>query len=71
MSAKHLWNDTNGETEVLGEQPVEGATVHSNLSHGLELNPGLRGDRPATNRLHTSPHQRLSSYLPENTARFD
>jgi hypothetical protein len=42
-----------GENRQLGEKPVPGPLCPPQISHGLDLgsNPGLRGERPATNRL--------------------
>jgi hypothetical protein len=42
-----------GETEELGEKPVSVPLCPPQISHGLTRaqNPGLRGDRPATNHL--------------------
>jgi hypothetical protein len=41
-----------GENRQLGEKPVP-VPLCPQISHGLDLgsNPGLRGERPATNRL--------------------
>jgi hypothetical protein len=40
------------KTEVLGEKPVPVPLCPSQYPHtGLRLNPGLHGDRPATNSL--------------------
>jgi hypothetical protein len=42
-----------GENRQLGEKPVPVPLYPPQISHGLDLgpNPGLRGERPATNRL--------------------
>jgi hypothetical protein len=42
-----------GENRQLGEKPVPVPFCPPQTSHGLDLgsNPGLRGERPATNRL--------------------
>jgi hypothetical protein len=42
-----------GENRQLGEKPVPMPLCPPQISHGLDLgsNPGLRGERPATNRL--------------------
>jgi hypothetical protein len=42
-----------GENRQLGEIPVPVPLCPPQISHGLDLgsNPGLRGERPATNRL--------------------
>jgi hypothetical protein len=42
-----------GENRQLGEKPVPVPLRPPQISHGLDLgsNPGLRGERPATNRL--------------------
>ena len=42
-----------GKTEVLGETPTKIATVYTINSTwpDMRLNPGLRGERPATNPL--------------------
>jgi hypothetical protein len=42
-----------GENRQLGEKPVPVPLCPPQISHGLDLgpNPGLRGERPATNRL--------------------
>jgi hypothetical protein len=42
-----------GENRQLGEKPVTVPLCPPQISHGLDLgsNPGLRGERPATNRL--------------------
>jgi hypothetical protein len=42
-----------GENRQLGEKPVPVPLCPPQISHGLALgsNPGLRGERPATNRL--------------------
>jgi hypothetical protein len=42
-----------GENRQLGEKPVSVPLCPPQISHGLDLgsNPGLRGERPATNRL--------------------
>jgi hypothetical protein len=49
------------ETEVLGEKPVPLPLCPPQIPHGLTpvSNPGLRGGRPATNRLShgTTPSQ--------------
>jgi hypothetical protein len=44
---------STGENRQLGEKPVPVPLCPPQISHGLDLgsNPGLRGDRPATNRL--------------------
>jgi hypothetical protein len=42
------WN-WQGKTEVLGEKPVAVPLCPPEILHGS--NPGLRGERPATNRL--------------------
>ena len=46
-----------GKTEVLGETPTKIATVYtlSSTWPSMGLNPGLRGERPATNRLWNHP----------------
>jgi hypothetical protein len=46
------WN-CQGRTEVLGGKPVPVPLCPPQIPHGLTpgSNPGLRGDRPATNRL--------------------
>jgi hypothetical protein len=42
-----------GENRQLGEKPVPVPLCPPKISRGLDLgsNPGLRGERPATNRL--------------------
>jgi hypothetical protein len=42
-----------GENRQLGEKPAPVPLCPPQISHGLDLgsNPGLRGERPATNRL--------------------
>jgi hypothetical protein len=42
-----------GENRQLGEKPVPVPLCPPQISHGLDLgsNPGLRGERPTTNRL--------------------
>jgi hypothetical protein len=42
-----------GENRQLGEKPVPVPLCPLQILHGLDLgsNPGLRGERPATNRL--------------------
>jgi hypothetical protein len=42
-----------GENRQLGEKPVPVPLCPPQISHGLDLgsNTGLRGERPATNRL--------------------
>jgi hypothetical protein len=42
-----------GENLQLGEKPVPMPLCPPQISHGLDLgsNPGLRGEKPATNRL--------------------
>jgi hypothetical protein len=42
-----------GENRQLGEEPVPVPLCPPQISHGLTpgSNPGLRGERPATNRL--------------------
>jgi len=54
MSTVHLWND-NDRTKVTysGKKPVPNATMPTtNLTRiGLVLQPGLRGDRSANDRL--------------------
>jgi hypothetical protein len=42
-----------GENRQLGEKPVPVPLCPPQISHGLDLgsNPGLRGERPATNHL--------------------
>jgi hypothetical protein len=42
-----------GENRQLGEKPVPVPLCPPQISHGLtpRSNPGLRGERPATNRL--------------------
>jgi hypothetical protein len=42
-----------GENRQLGEKPVPVPLCPPQISHGLDLgsNSGLRGERPATNRL--------------------
>jgi hypothetical protein len=44
---------STGENRQLGEKPVPVPLCPPQISHGLEVgsNPGLRGERPATNRL--------------------
>jgi hypothetical protein len=44
---------STGENRQLGEKPVPVPLFPPQISHGLDLgsNPGLRGERPATNRL--------------------
>jgi hypothetical protein len=44
---------STGENRQLGEKPVPVPLCPPQISHGLDLgsNPGLRGERPATNRL--------------------
>jgi hypothetical protein len=52
-----------GENRQLGEKPVPVPLCPPQISHGLYLgsNPGLRGERPATNRLShgTATHMHL------------
>jgi hypothetical protein len=53
MNMEQWWNDIfAGETEVLGEN-LPSATLSTTNPTGIEpgANPGLRGERPATNRL--------------------
>jgi hypothetical protein len=47
------WNEIGRENRQLGEKPVPLPLCPPQISHGLDLgsNPGLRGERPATNRL--------------------
>jgi hypothetical protein len=48
-----------GENRQPGEKPVPVPLCPPQMSHGLDLgsNPGLRGERPATNRLsHGTAH---------------
>jgi hypothetical protein len=50
-----------GENRQLGEKPVPVPLCPPQIPHGLDLgsNPGLRGERPATNRLsHGTVHIR-------------
>jgi hypothetical protein len=44
---------STGKNRQLGEKPVPVPLCPPQISHGLDLgpNPGLRGERPATNRL--------------------
>jgi hypothetical protein len=44
---------STGKNRQLGEKPVPVPLCTPQISHGLDLgsNPGLRGERPATNRL--------------------
>jgi hypothetical protein len=51
-----------GENLQLGEKPVPVPLCPPQISHGLDLgpNPGLRGERPATNRL---SHGTASGFL--------
>ena len=44
---------STGENRQLGEKPIPVPLCPPQISHGLDLrsNPGLRGERPATNRL--------------------
>jgi hypothetical protein len=44
---------STGENRQLGAKPVPVPLCPPQISHGLDLgsNPGLRGERPATNRL--------------------
>jgi hypothetical protein len=50
---EHQWNEIDRENRQLGEKPVPVLLCPPQISHGLGLgsNPGLRGERPATNRL--------------------
>jgi hypothetical protein len=53
MNMEQWWNDIfAGETEVLGEN-LPSATLSSTNPTWIDpvANPGLRGERPATNRL--------------------
>jgi hypothetical protein len=53
MNMEQWWNDIfAGETEVLGEN-LPSATLSTTNPTWIELgaNPGLRSERPATNRL--------------------
>jgi hypothetical protein len=53
MNMEQWWNDIfAGETEVLGEN-LPSATLSTTNPTWIDLgtNPGLRGERPATNRL--------------------
>jgi hypothetical protein len=48
--AEHLMEILSRETELLKEDPSQGYSNHK--SHcGLGLNPGRRGEKPATNSL--------------------
>jgi hypothetical protein len=53
MNMEQWWNDIfAGETEVLGENLPSATLSTTNLSWiDPGANPGLRGERPATNRL--------------------
>jgi len=53
MNMEQWWNDIlAGETEVLGEN-LPSATLSTTNPTWIDpgANPGLRGERPATNRL--------------------
>jgi hypothetical protein len=60
-----------GENRQLGEKPVPVPLCPPQISHGLDLgsNPGLRGERPATNRLShgTAPSPSRLSFFPTLT----
>jgi hypothetical protein len=51
-----------GENRQLGEKSVPEPLCPPQISHGLDLgsNPGLRGERPATNRLSHGTARRIT-----------
>jgi hypothetical protein len=59
------WN-WQRKTEVLGEKPVPVPLCLPQIPHGLTpgSNPGLRGERPATNRLsHDTANNDISTFI--------
>jgi hypothetical protein len=53
-----------GETEVLGEKPVPLPLCPPQISTDLGSNPGMRGERQATNRLsHGTAHVLLNIHV--------
>jgi hypothetical protein len=66
MNMEQWWNDIfAGETEVLGEN-LPSATLSTKNPTWIEpgANPGLRGERPATNRLsHGTAEQWYSTFF--------
>jgi hypothetical protein len=52
---------STGENRQLGEKPLPVPLCSPQISHGLDMgsNPGLRGERPATNRLSHGTASRL------------
>jgi hypothetical protein len=58
MSMEHLWNDTNKDGPTYSEKNLSQRHLYiiNPIQTGLGLNLGLRGERPATNRLsHGTP----------------
>ena len=60
MSKEHWWNDTNrGNPKYLDKNLSHFHSEHHNFTRtDLELNPGLGGERPATNRLSNATAER-------------
>jgi hypothetical protein len=62
-----------GENRQLGEKPVPVPLCPLQTPHGLTpgSNPGLRGERPATNRLShgTAPHSLINELCPSSRIR--
>ena len=50
---EHRWNGIDGKTEVLGGKTCPSATLSTKNPTWTDpgLNPGLRGERPATNHV--------------------
>jgi hypothetical protein len=57
---------STGENRQLEEKPVPVLLCPPQISHGLDLgsNPGLRGERPVTNRLsHGTAHLQYLAHM--------
>jgi hypothetical protein len=64
---------STGENRQLGEKPVPVPLCPPQISHGLDLrsNPGLLGERPATNRLsHGTACDIFSYHIPKSMPLF-
>jgi hypothetical protein len=47
----YQWNGKHGGKQVFGEKPVPGKISPPQNFHEKEMNPGLRGEKLATNHL--------------------
>jgi hypothetical protein len=64
---------STGETRQLGEKPVPVPLCTPQISYGLDLgsNPGLRDERPATNRLSHGTASRAITFFSLKTYTTD